>query len=78
MLKLIIEILKEAWTGLLILAGVYGFLSFCAWDLNPAEWNGFSRFLGIVAILIVGNIFREVIKDRKNQYKNKRLREKER
>lgn len=31
----------------------FGFLALCNWDLNPSGWNGFSRFLGAVAAIII-------------------------
>jgi hypothetical protein len=42
----VISILILESIGLLFLSLiVYIFLSFCAWNLYPIEWNGFSRFL---------------------------------
>jgi hypothetical protein len=32
------------WSVILI-GGAYLFIALCNWTLNPAEWNGFSRFL---------------------------------
>lgn len=32
-------------TLLLVVTGVYGFISLCAWNLNIAHWGGFARFV---------------------------------
>lgn len=37
-----------------IAALIFGFLAFCNWNINPSNWNGFSRFLmGMAMFLFV-------------------------
>lgn len=79
LLNLIGGFLKEIWSALTVLAAAYIFLAFCAWDLNPANWNGFSRFLAIVVLLIVFGMLWQIFRQRTRAYKSQtlRLRQKE-
>lgn len=48
------EIIKAILTLALILivltAGIYGLAAFIAWDINPANWDSFGRFITVLII----------------------------
>lgn len=46
-------------------AAIWGFLTFCAWDINPSDWHPMSRFffgIFIIAAFIAGVLISNNIK----------------
>lgn len=47
---------RKIWMLIVTSISVFGFLSFCNWSFSPEEWNGFSRFVFIGVVTMIGII----------------------